>query len=266
MRKSWNLLCLIAVVFGQDTTSSLTVTQTDSTTTSETTTTTVPSYYGKCYKANRVTTTSTIVQTTVATTTTVAPEVSPTTNPEPKKLEEKKPEPAPEPKKPEPAPAPAPKPNPPPKPEQKSPPQNLTPPVSPGGGFSGECIAAHNNARSGKGLPPLSWDSGLASSAQNWANTIGGKALKHSGGPSGENIYGGGGGCQAAVSMFMSEERFYNPKAPIGNAGQANGFDKVGHYTQVMWRGTTRVGCGKSSDKIVCQYTPRGNSLGAFAY
>jgi hypothetical protein len=39
----------------------------------------------------------------------------------------------------------------------------------------------------------------------------------------------------------------------------------VGHYTQVVWRDTTEVGCGlataNGNDILVCNYNPPGNFL-----
>ena len=40
----------------------------------------------------------------------------------------------------------------------------------------------------------------------------------------------------------------------------------VGHYTQIIWRNTTRIGCGLASnaqrDVLVCRYSPPGNFIG----
>ncbi|KAI8895423.1 CAP domain-containing protein [Globomyces pollinis-pini] len=86
--------------------------------------------------------------------------------------------------------------------------------------------------------------------------------MVHSGTGNGENIYGGASSCQAAVDAFMSEKQFYKPKVPMG---PLNNYQVVGHFTQVMWRGTTQVGCG-IADKIVCQYSPAGNMGGVVAF
>lgn len=40
----------------------------------------------------------------------------------------------------------------------------------------------------------------------------------------------------------------------------------VAHYTQIIWRGTARVGCaihqGEAWDVLVCRYLPPGNVVG----
>jgi hypothetical protein len=42
----------------------------------------------------------------------------------------------------------------------------------------------------------------------------------------------------------------------------------TGHFTQVVWRGSRRVGCGhaqcKGMDILVCEYDPAGNWEGQF--
>ena len=43
---------------------------------------------------------------------------------------------------------------------------------------------------------------------------------------------------------------------------------QTGHFTQVVWRGTKRVGCGRSQckgmDIYVCEYDPPGNWEGQY--
>ncbi|MDY7012856.1 MAG: CAP domain-containing protein [Cyanobacteriota bacterium] len=44
----------------------------------------------------------------------------------------------------------------------------------------------------------------------------------------------------------------------------------VGHYTQIVWRKTTQVGCGISqaggNDILVCRYSPPGNFMSQPVY
>jgi hypothetical protein len=44
----------------------------------------------------------------------------------------------------------------------------------------------------------------------------------------------------------------------------------VGHYSQIVWKTTTKVGCGfaesNGSDVLVCDYAPPGNVMGERAY
>ncbi len=45
----------------------------------------------------------------------------------------------------------------------------------------------------------------------------------------------------------------------------------TGHFTQIVWKQTTYLGCGIAKNKyeqgitIVCQYTPQGNYLRRFS-
>jgi len=46
-------------------------------------------------------------------------------------------------------------------------------------------------------------------------------------------------------------------------------WDDVGHYTQMIWPGSIRVGCAVRSsaryDYLVCRYSPAGNVMGSRA-
>jgi len=128
-------------------------------------------------------------------------------------------------------------------------------------------VAAHNRVRAKHCAPPLKWSSKLAASAQSWANTIRdrGCALGHSGSASyGENLAAGTSGmldAAAVVGMWYDEIKKFNFRS--------GGFSmKTGHFTQVVWRGTREVGCGKSQcnglDVWICQYAPPGNVEGQY--
>jgi uncharacterized protein YkwD len=108
-------------------------------------------------------------------------------------------------------------------------------------------VDAHNRARARHCARPLSWSTKLAQVAQQWANTLRDKgcAFGHSSGNYGENLAAGTSGTldpEAVVGMWYDEVAHY--KFPDGGFSM-----KTGHFTQVVWRGTTHVGCGRSQCK-----------------
>jgi len=127
-------------------------------------------------------------------------------------------------------------------------------------------VDAHNRVRAKHCAPPLQWSAKVAASAQRWANNIRdrGCALGHSGGQYGENLAAGTSGmldAAAVVGMWYDELKHFNFRS--------GGFSmKTGHFTQVVWRGTTAVGCGRSQcnglDVWICQYDPPGNVEGQY--
>lgn len=127
-------------------------------------------------------------------------------------------------------------------------------------------LDAHNRARARHCAAPLTWSPKLAQVAQQWANALRDKgcAFGHSGGSFGENLAAGTSGAldaEAVVKMWYDEVAQYNFKS--------GGFSsQTGHFTQVVWRGTARVGCGRSQckgmDIWVCEYDPPGNWEGQY--
>jgi uncharacterized protein YkwD len=127
-------------------------------------------------------------------------------------------------------------------------------------------LDTHNRYRAQHCAAPLTWSPKLAQAAQLWANTLKAKgcAFEHSGGPTGENLAAGTSGAldaKATVAMWYDEIKGYSFKQP--------GFSmQTGHFTQVVWRGTTSVGCGMSQckglDIWVCEYDPPGNWEGQY--
>jgi pathogenesis-related protein 1 len=123
-----------------------------------------------------------------------------------------------------------------------------------------ECLSAHNSKRAAEGVPGLVWDSGLAAKATNWArylNSI--RSLQHSG--SGENLYSGSSSCSSAVNAWYNEK----PRFPGGSVS-SGGIMSYGHFTQVIWAKTTKLGCGTAGNFVVCNYEPAGNMLGQSPY
>lgn len=65
----------------------------------------------------------------------------------------------------------------------------------------------------------------------------------------------------SCITAWADEESSYSYASP--------GFSHAtGHFTQVAWASTARVGCGKRSCAngalIVCHYAPAGNVIGQF--
>ncbi|KAK2987451.1 hypothetical protein RJ640_018588 [Escallonia rubra] len=131
-------------------------------------------------------------------------------------------------------------------------------------------LDAHNAARAAVGVGPLTWDNAVVGYAQNYANQrIGDCALMHSqGGPYGENLAIGSGDFtgKAAVDLWVAEKQYYDYNSNSCASGQV-----CGHYTQVVWRNSARVGCARvqcnnGSWFITCNYDPPGNYDGERPY
>ncbi|KAI1137498.1 glycoside hydrolase family 128 protein [Hypoxylon sp. FL0543] len=137
-----------------------------------------------------------------------------------------------------------------------------------------KALDLHNNKRKAKGLKPLAWDSQLAKNATDYAKHLAaiGK-LEHSSGDQrpnqGENLaWASSTNTPLAMSaqMWLNEEKNYHGE-PIG---QGN-FGSYGHYTQCMWKSTTKVGMGSAKDAkggvyTVGRYSPPGNFIGQKPY
>ncbi|KAJ3255790.1 hypothetical protein HK103_006048 [Boothiomyces macroporosus] len=123
------------------------------------------------------------------------------------------------------------------------------------------CLALHNTARALVGAPPLTYSSQLASTAQSWSDTMAATGSFHHSGRSGENIYmGDDSSCAGAMTAWLAEKANYSGQPIDGN------FGIYGHYTQIVWKETTQVGCGRKNGYVTCNYSPAGNILGVSAY
>ena len=120
------------------------------------------------------------------------------------------------------------------------------------------CLAKHNEYRLKRSLKPLVWDKGLESDAQSWANEKEGVMMHSSGTGQGENLYSGEGGCLSAVTLWMAE----GPSSLPSYVVTENNYLQIGHYSQVLWKTTRKLGCGQAHGLVVCRYHPPGNMLG----
>lgn len=142
-------------------------------------------------------------------------------------------------------------------------------------GMSPQDIAAitahHNRVRADVGVAPLKWSPGLASFAQQWVEelAISGCRMKHrSPNAYGENLFQGTFGAFTAVDAakaWETEKQDYSG----GVLTEAN-WAPAGHYTQMVWRQTTHLGCGQAICKntliVACNYDPAGNVMGRAPY
>ena len=154
----------------------------------------------------------------------------------------------------------------------------------PPAGFATDMVAEHNAVRAGAEpapvppLPDLGWSPGVASTAQAWAN---GCSYRHN--PDlgslglGENIAAtappGAYGTAQVVGLWAGEAADYDHATNTCDPGAV-----CGHYTQIVWRDTTALGCAMrtcatgspfgsgSWDFWVCDYAPPGNWVGERPY
>lgn len=133
-----------------------------------------------------------------------------------------------------------------------------------------EVLSVHNKYRAELDMPPLVWSETLAAHAGQWANQLArsGGQLRHSqAAGEGENLWRGNIGCfsdSEKVEHWASRRKYFKSGVFPDVSTSGNWVD-VGHYTQIIWRGTKEVGCAKAivgkQDIFVCRYAPPGNVL-----
>ena len=136
--------------------------------------------------------------------------------------------------------------------------------------FPARILAAHNLERARARVTPLAWDNalGLAAAAYAAQMALSGR-FEHSNRRArpgtGENLWMGSRGVfspESMVGAWASEKRWFRPGV-FPNVARHGSWQDVGHYTQMIWPTTTRVGCATAStvrtDYLVCRYSGKGN-------
>lgn len=138
-------------------------------------------------------------------------------------------------------------------------------------------LDVHNLARAATGaypvLPDFTWDDKLAASSLAWSQqlAINGGGLVHSQSRDyGENLAADSN--SSADQGKLASEMWYSEKAgyvKLGSPAISNdqSFEGYGHYTQMIWRGSVKVGCGSATAAggmtvTTCRYFPAGNMIG----
>ncbi len=138
-------------------------------------------------------------------------------------------------------------------------------------------LKGHNELRALHHAPALTLDKALNKYAEDWANRLAASGeFIHSRGPYGENL-----------AYFASSSAIDPVAAGVGaiegwggeSAKYRYGTDfstATGHFTQLVWAGSSRLGCGFARGLtrgpygslnaifIVCSYDPPGNVSGQF--
>lgn len=140
--------------------------------------------------------------------------------------------------------------------------------------FDERLLAAHNRERNVVAVPPLQWDPALAKGAAAWAEHLSrSRKFEHSPDDpaqeqTGENIWGGTPQVyqpEAMVGLWIAEKKLFKA-GTFPNNSRSGRMEDVTHYTQLIWRRTTHVGCGVSNagpeEVMVCHYRTAGNVWG----
>ncbi|KAA8910929.1 CAP domain-containing protein [Sphaerosporella brunnea] len=137
--------------------------------------------------------------------------------------------------------------------------------------FQTEMLFHHNLLRAEHGSGALIWDDSLEAAAASWAEKCNFMHSQTLG--MGENLFCGtnsGWSEEAVCNQWGVRERDLYPyhHAPLSGTG---------HFTQMVWAGTERVGCAiqwcpdgvkgawtEPSELVVCNYQPAGNVVGSY--
>ncbi|KAL4737998.1 CAP domain-containing protein [Aspergillus similis] len=148
--------------------------------------------------------------------------------------------------------------------------------------YQSNVLYSHNIHRANHSSPDVTWSSDLESSAQVLAARC---VYEHdtsiNGGGYGQNIGYGTSADEVAVmisNLMYNDEMGYYENLYGEATPDMTLFEKWGHFSQIVWKGTTEVGCATVSCPslgnvdsatavpfTVCNYSPAGNYDGEYA-
>ena len=140
-------------------------------------------------------------------------------------------------------------------------------------GWEVDVLSRHNTYRKDVKIENFQWNKVLAETAQAWADSLkkDGCATGHSDTKYGENI------SAYTTSLIITEQhidRWGDERSDYTYESNTCAEKKeCGHYTQLVWKDTKTVGCGRSTceaapnyDIVVCNYYPIENVKGQKPY
>ncbi|MGZ8283438.1 MAG: CAP domain-containing protein [Allosphingosinicella sp.] len=147
-----------------------------------------------------------------------------------------------------------------------APPQHL-------GNLPARLLALHNRERAAFGATPLEWDDGLARAAAAYGPELARQGRLIHSSPErrpgqGENLWMGtrdAYSLEEMIGSWAAEKSLFKP-GYFPDVSESGHWSDVAHYTQMVWPGTSRVGCAVHKaerwDYLICEYAPTGNVAG----
>lgn len=134
-------------------------------------------------------------------------------------------------------------------------------------------LTAHNSARAEVRVPVAALDQALMNAALAYAEELAANGKFEHSAPGarqgqGENLWAGTAARftyqQMSGSWIDQKSNFLAGRFP--DVSRTGNWQDVGHYTQIIWRSSTKIGCGIATgggrDVLVCRYSPAGNVVG----
>ena len=116
-------------------------------------------------------------------------------------------------------------------------------------------------------MPPLQWDDHCYQTAKSWCETMASESKMYHGGHGGmgQNCASSTG---ASLTLAQAVQLWYDEIRDYDFTGGAKHTGVVGHFTQVVWKGTSKVGMAKATAKdgscyICANYSKPGNMRGS---